>query len=91
MKNIYKILAKLLSIRIQVHLLEVIRPNQTGFVAGRSILDNVILARESMGWAEESNQRLVLLMLDFEKTYDKINWGFLFEVLWILGFCDLWI
>ncbi len=67
-----------------------IRPNQTGFVAGRSILDNVFLVRESMEWAEESNQRLVLSMVDFEKAFDKINWGFLFEVLWILGFCDLW-
>jgi hypothetical protein len=43
-----------------------------------------------MEWAEESNQRLVLSMVDFEKAFDKINWGFLFEVLWILGFCDLW-
>jgi hypothetical protein len=91
LENIYKILAKLLSIRIQVHLLEVIRPNQTGFVAGRSILDNVFLARESMEWAKESNQRIVLLMPDFENAFHKINWGFLFEVLWILGFCDLWI
>jgi hypothetical protein len=68
----------------------VIRQNQTGFVA-RSILDNVFLARESMEWTEENNQRLVFLMFNFEKAFDKINWGFVFEVMWILGFCDLWI
>jgi hypothetical protein len=53
------------------HLLDIIRPCQTGFVAGRSIL--VYLACESMDSAEKSNQRLVLLMHDFEKTFDCIN------------------
>jgi hypothetical protein len=67
-----------------IYLLEVIRPNQTGFVAGRSILNNIFLAREFMEWAKESNQRLVLLMPDFEKAFHKINWGFLFEVLGLL-------
>jgi hypothetical protein len=33
----------------------------------------VYLTCESMDWAEESNQRLVLLMLEFEKTFDRIN------------------
>jgi len=47
-----------------------------GFVEGRSILDNVFMAQESLGWAEESNQDLVFLLLDFEKTFDRIEWGF---------------
>jgi hypothetical protein len=71
--NIYKILAKTLARRIQADLTEVIRPNQTGFVEGRSILDNVFMAQENLGWAEESNQDLVLLLLDFEKAFDRIK------------------
>jgi hypothetical protein len=46
--NIYKILAKLLARRIQASLPHIIRPNQTGFVEGRSILDNIFLAQESL-------------------------------------------
>jgi hypothetical protein len=42
-------------------------------------------------WAEESNQDLVLLLLDFEKAFDKIEWSFLFEVLANLDFCPKWI
>ncbi len=42
-------------------------------------------------WAEESNQDLVLLLLDFEKAFDRIEWSFLFEALAKLSFCPKWI
>jgi hypothetical protein len=45
---------------------------------GKSILDNNFLAQESLEWAVESEPNLVLLLLNFEKTFDKIEWGFLF-------------
>ncbi len=89
--SIYKILAKLLAGRLQAVLPNIIRQNQTGFVEGRSISDNVFIAQESLGWAEESNQDLVLLLLDFEKTFDRIEWGFLFGALERLGFGSTWI
>jgi hypothetical protein len=46
---------------------------------GRSILDNNFLAQESFEWAVESEQDLVLLFLNFEKTFDKIKWGFFLQ------------
>ncbi len=42
--NVYKILAKALVGRIQAFLPDIIRPNQTGFVEGKSILDNTFIA-----------------------------------------------
>jgi len=42
--SVYKILAKTLAGRLQAFLPGVIRPNQTGFVKGRSILDNAFIA-----------------------------------------------
>ncbi len=89
--NIYKILAKILVRRIQEFFPLVIRPNQTGFVEGRSILNNNFLAQKALVWAIESGQDLVLLLLDFEKTFDKIKWGFLFPTLSKLGFYPTWI
>jgi hypothetical protein len=89
--SIYKILAKTLIGRIQPTLSHVIRPNQTGFVEGRSILDNIFMAQEALGWAEESEQNLVLLFLDFEKAFDRIEWGFLFSALTKLGFSKTWV
>jgi len=45
--SLYKILAKTLARRLQDLLPNVIRPSQTGFVKGRSILDNTFLAQEA--------------------------------------------
>jgi len=87
----YKVLAKVLAGRIKAALTHIIRPNQTDFMEGRSIIDNTFMAQEALEWAEESEQDLVLLLLDFEKAFDKIEWGFLFSALAKLGFSETWI
>ncbi len=89
--SLYKILAKTLAMTLQDLLPSVIRPSQMGFVEGRSILDNTFLAQEAQEWAEESNQDLVLLLPDFEKAFDRIEWSFLFEALAKLDFCPKWV
>ncbi len=58
---------------------------------GRIILDNTFLAQEALDWAVESDQDLVMLLLDFEKAFDRIEWGFLFDALAKLGFANQWI
>ncbi len=88
---VYKILAKVLTGRLQAFLPGIIRPNQTVFVEGRSILDNVFIAQDSLDWVVESDQELVLLLLDFEKPFNRIEWNFLFTALSKFGFSDTWI
>jgi hypothetical protein len=62
-----------------------------GFVHGRFILDNVFLAFEAMEWANESDENLIMLLLNFEKAYDIINWTLLQESMRELGFSNQWI
>ncbi len=57
---------------------------------GRSIIDNTFMAQEALEWAEESEQDLVLLLLDFEKAFDRIKWGFWLSALAKLGFSETW-
>ena len=56
--------------RLQPLLTQFIWPNQTGFMKGKSNTDNVFLAIEAMDWAVETDQPMVMLLLDFEKAYD---------------------
>jgi hypothetical protein len=62
-----------------------------GFVEGRSIIDNIFMAQEALEWAQESEQDLILLLLDFENAFDRIEWGFLFMALSKLGFNATWV
>jgi hypothetical protein len=58
---------------------------------GRSIIDNVFLEIESMDWVVETNQPMVMLLLDFEKAYDRVEWGFLEGSMSALGFDSTWV
>jgi hypothetical protein len=81
----YKIIAKTLVNRLQPLLPNCILPTQIAFVKNRCILDNVLLATEAIEWAKESKQDTVLLLLDFERTYDRVNWNFLEAAMMKLG------
>jgi len=48
-------------------------PSQTSFVPKRSVLDNIFAAKESIEWAMESNQDLILILLDYEKAFDQMS------------------
>lgn len=61
---------------------KIISPNQLGFVKGRSIIENVLLAQEIIRDINRKN-RLVNLMvkLDMTKAYDKVSWVYLTKVM----------
>ena len=87
----YKILAKMISNRIRPLLPDLIHDTQTGFVQDRSILDNIFTFSEATEWAQHSGQHLAILLLDFEKAYDRVDWSFLEGTLSRFGFPDEWI
>lgn len=68
-----------------------ILPSQTGFIPNKCILDNIFLAFESIEWALENNLEINMLLLDFEKAYDRVSWTFLKHTMDKMGFHDKWI
>lgn len=82
----YKIYAKALQLRLQPVLMETISFDQSVFLPLRFILDNLVLTQETMDWAEQSDQALLFLKLDFSKAYDMVDWGCLFRVMEKMGF-----
>ena len=91
LNTMYKVVAKIYANRMKPLLQHWILPSQTGFVPNRCILDNVFLAFEAMEWTMENKQDLSMLLLDFEKAYDRVNWTFLRETMEAMGFHDKWI
>ncbi|KAL3696513.1 hypothetical protein R1sor_010589 [Riccia sorocarpa] len=61
---------------------------QTGFVSGRNIFDNILALKLGEKWAVESNQPAIFLKLDFVKAYDRIRHAFLWETLSKMSFSD---
>ena len=91
LNTLYKIVAKVYANRMKPLLHNWILPSQTGFVPNRCILDNIFLAFEAISWTKENQQDLSMLLLDFEKAYDRVNWTFLKEVMAKMGFHNQWI
>lgn len=79
----YKIIAKLLANRLQLVIHKILSHSQSAFVLGRRIQDNIILVNEIMHTLKKKRGRgsLMALKIDIEKAYDKVDWGFLLEIM----------
>jgi hypothetical protein len=82
----YKLYAKVLQLRLQPVLMEVISLDQSTFLPMRFILDNILMTQETLEWADYSNQPLLFLKLDFSKAYDMVDLQFLFGAMRKFGF-----
>ncbi|XP_027077095.1 uncharacterized protein [Coffea arabica] len=89
---INKVISKILSDRLSRLLPKIISPQQSGFVRGRHISDNFLLAQELISGIRQPNQGgNVVLKLDMAKAYDRVSWIFLLQVLRRFGFSERWI
>jgi hypothetical protein len=51
----------------------VISPSQTAFIPGRNIIEGVVMLHETIHELHRKKMNGVILKLDFEKAYDKVN------------------
>ena len=91
LNTIYKIYAKVLALRMQPLLNDIIHKSQTGFMQERSIFDNIFMFWELTALAKEKDVDLVVLLFDFQKAYDRVDWSFLEEFMLQLGFPMAWV
>ena len=82
----YKIIAKTLSQRLTGALGEIINPEQTAGIPGRTIQDNLYTIRDAIQYANDQNQPFLCLSLDQEKAFDRVDHVFLQKVLTKFGF-----
>ena len=91
---IYKITSKVLANRIKRVLPSIINESQSGFVPGRLITDNILVAYECFHYLrkkKKGKEGFMGLKLDMSKAYDRVEWRFLEEMMQKLGFPDVFV
>jgi len=89
-----KIIANFLTNRLKQVLGEIISKQQSAFVLGRLITDNVLVAYKAfhtMSTRMKGRKGYMAIKLDMSKAYDWTEWAFLEAMMRSLGFADQWI
>ena len=73
----YKILTKVLAICLEKVLPKIINPDQTSYVKGRYIGENIRLIQDLMFYLEKVNSPGIAVFVDFWKAFDTIEWNYL--------------
>ena len=87
----YKILSKVMAERLKLVLHEIIHPDQRGCVPGRYIGENIRHIDDVLFEIENGSKHPLILMLDQEKAFDRVEWDWLFSTMKKFNFGDRFI
>ena len=82
----YKIASKVIAKRVEKVLALLINPDQTGFMKGRYIGQNIRLINDILEQTKLQNIPGILLQLDFQKAFDTIEWEFIQRTIALFNF-----
>ena len=89
--NDVKILSAIIAKRLQKIINKLINPDQTGFIPGRLGINNIRRTLNVISTAQSQSHPSMLLGLDAEKAFDRVDWLFLEHVLSKMGFDETFI
>ncbi|CAM2103817.1 unnamed protein product [Caretta caretta] len=82
----YKVVVKAISLQLGSMLVDMVHPDQTYTVLGRTIFDNLYFIRELLELGCRDGLSFALLSLDQEKAFDRVDHEYLLGTLWAFGF-----
>ena len=77
----YKIAAKAIANRLKIVIPKIVNNDQTGFIKGRFIGENIRLIEGIINYTATQNIPGQLLFLDFEKAFDTVERSFIWKTL----------
>ena len=77
----YKILAKALATRLQKVISDLVNHDQVGYIKGRYIGENVRIIDDMMIYTSKKSIPGFMVLIDYEKAFDTVEWDFLFKTL----------
>lgn len=89
----YKVISKLLSLRLRSVMGDIILESQSAFLPGRAIADNVLITHEVLHYLKTSEAKKhchMAVKTDMSKAYDRLEWDFIRQVFDQLGFDAVW-
>ena len=84
----YKIGSSCIASRLKTVLPKLISEDQTGFIKGRYIGDNIRLLYDVIHYLKEHKLPGLLVSLDFEKAFDSVNWKYMNNVIIMFGLSE---
>ncbi|CAN1808108.1 Transposon TX1 uncharacterized 149 kDa protein [Linum perenne] len=91
---LHRIVAKMLANRLRTIMPRLVSEEQSAFIQGRSIIDNVMIyfeAVHTMSLRRNHKHGEVALKVDISKAYDRVEWKYLEAILKKLDFADKWV
>ncbi len=82
----YKLAAKCIAVRLKKYLHSLIKSDQTGFLKGRYIGQNISRILNILDITNEENIPAVMILIDFEKAFDSLEWTFITKTLKYFNF-----
>lgn len=84
---IYKIISKILASRLREVVPVLTSQQQSGFVKGRNLKDNVMVAQEIVrNYGRSHISPRFTMKIDIHKAYDSVRWDFVQQVLRVMKF-----
>lgn len=89
---LYKVVSKILANRLKKLLPRIILENQSAFVQGRLLMENVLLASELVkDYHKEIVSPRCVMKIDISKAFDSVQWEFVLHSLRALGFPEKYV
>jgi hypothetical protein len=81
--TIYKLVSKVVVERLKECIPLIVSPFQTGFVPGRNIHENIVVAQEMIHNMNKLSGKkgYFAIKVDLSKAYDKLSWEFIWRIL----------